>query len=104
MIENEQTIDESCSACPISECRDRRKGAVEGGLMGWRFVLTSIAVFLLPIILAVIGAAYVGGSDNSRSLAGTIGLLGGMTLTALCFKIFSRNQKSLDRRDKEDHS
>ena len=92
MIENEQTLDDNCSSCPMSDCRDRRKGPAGSGLVGWRFALSSIAVFLLPLILGITGASVFDHSDTSRFLAGTIGMFGGMAMTAVIYRFFSTNQ------------
>ena len=88
----------------MSDCRDRRKSPTESGLMGWRFALSSITVFLLPLILGIAGAATFDSSDTTRFIAGTIGLFGGMATTAIGFRLFGRNQQLVDSIDKDNYS
>ena len=92
MIENEQILDDNCSACPMSDCRESRKAATGNGLNGWLFALSSICVFLLPLVLGITGASLFDSSDTSRFIAGTIGMFGGMAVTAAIYRLVSRNK------------
>ncbi len=50
-------------------------------LRGWRLVIGSAAIFLLPVILATIGAVWAGQNQNAQFLAAIIGLGGGAAVS-----------------------
>ncbi len=77
----------------MTECRDTSKGSVENGLSGWSFVLSSIGVFLVPLVLGVTAAALAGGSDVHRFLSGAAGLVCGMIISASTYTIFSHSSR-----------
>lgn len=59
-----------CENCIVVKSVER--SADQAGMGGWRLVLSSTLVFLLPIVLAIAGAA-VSRQEQSRQLAGAVG-------------------------------
>lgn len=78
----------------MTECRDQARQSTEAGLVGWPFVLSSIGVFMVPLMLGVTSATLAGGTDTKRFVFGSIGLLVGMAVSASTYKIFSHISSS----------
>jgi Na+/melibiose symporter-like transporter len=78
----------------MTECRDKTGKSMSAGLVGWPFVLSSIGVFLVPLVLGLTCAVLAGGSDTRRFLYGTAGLLVGMLASASTYRIFSHSRSS----------
>ena len=81
----------SCSACPIEDC------PTDGGndpqlLVGWQFGFASMGLFLGPVVLAIIGAAWCFGESSEGRLLGAIaGLMLGMVASMGIARWLSRD-------------
>jgi len=73
----------------MTDCRGKVGPSSAGGLTGWAFVWSSVGVFVVPLVFGVIGAVMASGTDTRRFLFGSAGLLLGMTVSAMSYKIFS---------------
>ena len=69
----------SCDKCVVNT---DLAGAARDSVAGWRLVAASGLVFLLPLLLAIVGAALAGG-DGKRQLAGALGGFSGGVLAAM---------------------
>lgn len=74
-----QEVDKSkcgsgCSNCSVWSVAD------QGHMGGWRLVLNSMAVFVLPVILAIVGAALAGTTPEAEFLGVLVGLAVGAGL------------------------
>ena len=81
-----------CAGCDLRtgttpDCQDPT------ALRGWRLVLASSGLFLLPLLLAAAGAAFAGKSEGAQALGGIIGLGLGLTVAAVLAKVVARHQK-----------
>ena len=94
MHSHDHNVADSCSSCPMTECREKAGKPVDSRLAGWSFVFSSIGVFLVPLVLALTGAVLAGGSETRRFLFGAAGLLVGMLASASTYKIFSHSRSS----------
>ena len=78
-----------CNACAV-----QHGGTVESPasrpMTGWRFVLTSLAVFVVPLALAVAGACWFRSDPAHQLAAGAGGLCLGMTLAGVSAKLIER--------------
>jgi hypothetical protein len=92
--EHQETATDSCSSCPMTECRDKVRQSTETGLVGWPFVLSSIGVFMVPLLIGLTSAVVAGGTDTRRFVFGALGLLLGMAISASTYKIFSHISSS----------
>ena len=74
----------SCDQCPA---KTDLAGTGRNAVAGWRMVVASSLVFLLPLILAIVGAA-LAGSDEKRQLVGALlGFLVGVLWAMLLVKV-----------------
>ncbi len=64
----------TCHGC----CACGDTGARPGPVSGWRLVMLSGLLFLMPAVLAVIGAAAIGTSQERQFLGAAAGFLIGM--------------------------
>lgn len=83
-----------CSSCNACSASDHAPGdGAAPPLTGWRFTFTSAGVFLLPVLLAIVGAIYGGAEDNlsGQAIGGGLGLLLGMLLTSAVSLIADRS-------------
>ena len=74
----------SCDQCPA---HTDLAGTDRNAVAGWRMVVASGLVFLLPLLLAIAGAA-LAGSDEKRQLVGALcGFLMGVLWAMLLVKV-----------------
>ncbi len=83
----------SCGKCPIGSCPEdpADQGAIP---KGWRLVGSAIGVFLLPVILAVCGAAVAGNSESMRFIGAATGLTLGLAGAIVVGKLLQDNGNS----------
>ena len=74
-----------CAGCAADQCPEEEL-LHEQTLRGWRLMSVSVGFFLVPLILAVVGAA-CGRSNPHTQLAGAIA---GLTLGTVCFAVLAR--------------
>ncbi len=91
---------DACSSCPQSdECRDVWAKPNKGPFSAVGLVISSILVFILPIVTAIIAAAIVKsrqGATGKQIVAALIGLLIGVGLAA-CFTPLVRRRFPADK-------
>jgi hypothetical protein len=63
-------------------------------MVGWRFALTSLGVFVVPLALAVAGACWFGDDPAHQLAAGVGGLCLGMTLAGVTAKLVHRKSEA----------
>jgi hypothetical protein len=64
-----------CSHCPVSETGGAQQ---EGRMQGWSFAGAAAGYFLVPLVLAFIGAAIGGESQVNQFVGATVGFGAGM--------------------------
>jgi len=69
-----------CRSCPTFDGSDGQKG---GALCGWRLSVAALVVFLVPLILAIVGAMVAGSSQTARLIGAAAGLAVGITAAIL---------------------
>jgi len=62
-------------------------------LTGWRFAVSSAAVFLLPLATALVGAASIGGGEGVQFLGALGGLAVGLGAGLLISRLVARAGK-----------
>ena len=89
--------------CP--DCGRCRIDSVQvGGPAGWRLALGAAGLFLLPVVLAIVGAVVVGTTAASRFAAACGGLVAGMVLAVVAGRLMrpkyrGRGVNELERGD-----
>ena len=73
----ESSCSGGCSRCGSAE---QPKEPAGEGLAGWWLTVSAVAAFLMPLALAVAGAAMGGGSETRQFMGATIGLGVGLTI------------------------
>ena len=88
--ESTPTSCSACSDCPAqnSPVEDESDGQL---LVGWRFGLASMGLFLAPVALAVAGATCFGESQGVRLLGAIAGLAIGMAGSVAIARLLRRN-------------
>lgn len=74
-LRKDRTARLDCTNCSVCSGTDDGPLPQKGLLRGGRFVLASVGLFLAPIVLAILGAAWCGESVH-RQVFGAIGGLG----------------------------
>lgn len=87
-----------CDACGVENCPSRGKSPLteeECGFTPRRMILTSLGVFIMPLLLAIAGAVAAGKivpeSGVAELLGGVIGLLAGIAAMKIVDKMVSRD-------------
>lgn len=87
-----------CDACGVENCPSRGHKPLteeECGFTPRRMILTSLGVFILPLLLAVGGAVIAGKiwheSGVAQLVCGVIGLLAGIAAMKIVDKMVNRN-------------
>ncbi|MDX9719903.1 MAG: hypothetical protein RBU37_04085 [Myxococcota bacterium] len=70
-------------------------------LSGWRFPLASTAIFLPPLLFAIIGATQMGDDQTQQLFGALLGLVLGMVLVALIARNVSKFSNRNTRKNKE---
>lgn len=81
-----KSCDGNCAKCGLSEADVRRADAA--GLSGWRMTVATCSCFLLPLVLAALGAWLLGSSGAGQALGAVAGLVLGGLLGALVMRTF----------------
>lgn len=63
-------------------------------MAGWRFALTSLGVFVVPLALAVAGACWFSDTPARQLAAGVGGLFLGMTLAGMTARLMHRRSEA----------
>ena len=79
-VSSEKTENSCSGGCSRCGSPEPPKGPAGEGLAGWRLTVSAIAAFLMPLALAVAGAAMGGGSETGQFLGAMIGLGVGLTI------------------------
>jgi hypothetical protein len=100
--------DASCATGP-SDCNacGRRHGGADASppsqlMTGWRFVWTSVGVFLVPLALAVAGACWFRNDPARQVAAGLGGLCLGMALAGAAARLLQEKGSGLTPFHKDD--
>lgn len=87
-----------CDACGVENCPSRGQTPLteeECGFTPRRMILTSLGVFILPLILAFVGASIAGklypDSGVAQLVCGVIGLLAGIAGMKIVDKMVNRD-------------
>ncbi|MBN1556377.1 MAG: hypothetical protein JXA11_16675 [Phycisphaerae bacterium] len=84
----------SCDACGgCGHSHDMPRIAPGDGLTGWPLAIAAFFVFLLPVGLAILGAAMIGRDPNSQLLGATAGFVVGMILAGAATRVLKRKGK-----------
>ncbi|MBN1942061.1 MAG: SoxR reducing system RseC family protein [Phycisphaerae bacterium] len=67
---------------------------VPGGLAGWPLATAAFFVFVLPVGLAIAGAALIGRDPNRQMLGALAGFVVGVVLAGVVAKILRRRVKN----------
>jgi len=78
----------ACTHCGLHD----RPPDVEA-VTGWRLVVGALAVFVLPLVLAIAGAAVSGGGDARQLLGALIGLAAGLAAGVVIARLVCRAAK-----------
>jgi len=81
--DNAVVCEGECSGCKLVSPGD-------GALRGWRLVLVAAGVFIMPLVLAVLGAAVAPGEATAQMMGAGIGLLVGILAAAATGTIIRR--------------
>lgn len=79
--------DSPCAACPSRHCTQARLAEDPGAPAGWGLAGLSFAFFLLPLLLALGGAAYAGPGPGSRLIAAIAGIFLGMAIAKIATRV-----------------
>lgn len=79
--------DTACAACPGRHCTQAHLAETPGAPAGWSLAGLSFAFFLLPLLIALGGAAWAGPSPGRRLIAAIAGILLGMALAKIAVGI-----------------
>lgn len=82
---------EGCSGCDHSHETPR---SVSGGLCGWPLATAAFFVFVLPLVLAILGAVWVGRNPNTQLLGALAGFVVGVLLAVVVARILRRQNKN----------
>jgi hypothetical protein len=82
----------SCLGCTQCDADDPARPEA-GALRGWRLTVSATAVFLLPLALAVTGAALLGSNQTRQFLGALGGLAVGMGCGILIARSVGRSAK-----------
>lgn len=106
--DNPQGCVGDCTNCPHLQgdsgghgghSHDMPTAQFKGGLEGWKLAFAAFGCFLVPLILAGLGA-YIGGEDQAyASLGALVGLVTGIAIAGVTAKIALRKPKE-NREDK----
>jgi membrane associated rhomboid family serine protease len=64
------------------------------GLSGWPLATAAFFVFVLPVGLAIVGAALIGRNPNTQLLGALAGFVVGVVLAAIVARILRRRAKT----------
>jgi hypothetical protein len=81
----------ACENCPSDGCPAEHQDDV-AALRGWRLGLTSFALFLLPVMLAIGGAACAGERGAAQLLGGLTGLALGICGAIATARLLGRSR------------
>ncbi len=98
---NDQDNQNGCGG----ECSNCSPGSIPpatGGFKGWPLVISAAAAFLLPLVLALTGAAIGRDNANNQVALAFAGLTIGMVIALVIHKVLKRKLTSL--RDDEEIS
>lgn len=80
----------SCgTGCDVCRAGDDPKPS-SGGLVGWRLVVSAVAVFLVPLASALGGAVLAGGAEPAKLLGALCGLIVGLAIGVAVSRLVSR--------------
>jgi hypothetical protein len=82
-----------CKACAVQHGGTDESPASRI-MTGWRFVLTSLSVFVVPLALAVAGACWFRDDPTHQLAAGVGGLCLGMALAGVTAKLMQRKSEA----------
>ena len=91
MSEDTKKQNKSCSGC--SHCAIGEQALQAGELTGWRLGLSTVAVFLLPWVLALAGALLGGCSGLGQFIGGTCGLLAGAVVAIVMSGVLCKSRR-----------
>jgi chromate transport protein ChrA len=85
----------SCENCPGCGHSHEMPGEITpGGLSGWPLATAAFFVFVLPVGLAIVGAAVIGKDPNGQLLGALAGFAVGVVLAAVVARMLRRKQKN----------
>ena len=90
---NQQPAAECPVRCPHCAAADRESEQPLAGPQGWRLVTASIGVFLLPLGLALAGAAGGGETKVGQFVGAVAGLAAGLAGSVLVARLIRRTGK-----------
>ena len=89
VLADEASFCPGCSGCAAPVAREEVSSAIQP-LSGGRLVVTSMAVFLLPLVLAIVSATFLAESQDARFLAALAGFAVGVGVAMGLGRVFCR--------------
>lgn len=91
---------EACPGCEQGHSHEMPRNSIPGGLTGWPLAIAAFCVFVLPLGLAIAGAALTGKDPNWQLLGALAGFVVGVLLAMVVSRIL-RRRKYVENTKKE---